>query len=204
VEIFIGLLLSYLIGTVPTAFLMAKWRKGIDIRQIGSHNMGAMNTLYKIGVFEGILVLLIDVLKGMAAVFLIRWLDESMTVQMIGGGLVILGHIYPVFLKFRGGKGGATCIGVFFALMPQGIAVFFAIFFTLILVTRFMTLAYSMALLGFPFVAWLMYESSEFVIFAAVVDLILGLRYVPRAIEIYSNAGGWSRALFRSNFKDRI
>ncbi|MDD5094806.1 MAG: glycerol-3-phosphate acyltransferase [Dehalococcoidia bacterium] len=202
--IFLGLLVSYLLGSFPTAYLMGRWRKGIDIRQEGSHNMGAMNTLYRVGVFEGIMVLLIDIAKGLGAVLFVQWLDQSLAIQMLAGATVILGHIYPVFLKFRGGKGGATCIGVLFALMPQGIPIYLALFALILIISRFITLAYSVSLWVFPVVAWLVYESSSMVTYSIGLLIVLGLRYVPRAMQIRSTAGGWNRALFRRNLKERF
>ena len=98
----IAILVSYLIGAVPTAYVVARQRKGIDIRKVGSRNMGAMNVLYNVGVAEGILVLAVDFAKGLLAVFIARWLGESLNIQMLCGAIAILGHMYPVFLKFKG------------------------------------------------------------------------------------------------------
>jgi len=200
----LSIIVAYVIGSLPFAYLIGRWRKGVDIRQVGSRNMGAMNVTYSVGPFFGLLVLILDFAKGVLAVFLARWLADSQIVEMLAGAAAIAGHILPVFLKFKGGKGGATCIGVFFILMPWGIPVFYGIFGLLTLATRFMTLAYSIALVCFPFIAWLVYHSTEFIIYTSAILAILGIRYIPRAMQMRRESGSWRMVLLRRNLKDRI
>ena len=116
----ISAIVSYLLGCIPTAYLIGKAFKGVDIRQIGSHNMGAMNTFYTIGFWPGIMVLATDISKGILAV-LVSYLiaiflqvpaNVVVPIEMVAGIAVIAGNNFPVFLKFKGGKGGATAIGV--------------------------------------------------------------------------------------------
>ena len=99
-NLFIALAAAYLLGSLPSAYLMARWRRNTDIRRVGSRNMGAMNVLYSVGVWEGFTVLIVDFAKGFLAVFIARWLGESLTVQMACGAVAILGHMAPVFLGF--------------------------------------------------------------------------------------------------------
>ncbi len=201
---FIAILAGYLIGSIPFAYLITRWRKGVDIRQVGSRNMGAMNVMYTAGPVYGLLVLMLDFSKGVGTIFLARWLCDSLNIEILAGTAAILGHIYPLFLKFKGGKGGATCIGVFFILLPWGIPIFYGIFGLLTALTRFLTLSYSIALLCFPFVAWLIYHSPSLIIFTSAMLALLGLRYVPRAMQIRSSSGSWRRALMRRSLKERI
>ena len=112
---------AYLLGSFPTAYVVVRLRKGIDIRKVGTRNMGAMNVIYTLGMAYGILVLIIDITKGIAAIILARWSGVPLTIQLVAGGAAVIGHIFPVFLGFRGGKGGAVCIGVFAALMPWAV-----------------------------------------------------------------------------------
>lgn len=200
----LSLLAGYLIGSLPFAYLITRWRQGTDIRQVGSRNMGAMNVLYSVGPLFGLLTLILDFAKGIMAIFLARWLADSQTIELLAGTAAIAGHIFPVFLRFRGGKGGATCIGVFFALMPWGVPVFYGIFALMVALTRFLTLGYSIALLCFPFTAWLIYHSVDYIIFSTVIIISLGLRYIPRMIQIRAAAGSWGRVFFRRNLKDRL
>jgi glycerol-3-phosphate acyltransferase PlsY len=207
--IILVLIAGYIIGSLPTAFIMAHLRKGVDIRDIGSRNMGAMNVFYKIGFAEGLIVLFVDMGKGALAVaiaYLLRSQFEfPLLIQMLMGVAVILGHAFPVFLKFRGGKGGATCIGVLAFLIPWACPFYLGIFLLLLLLTRFPTLSYGIAFITFPLVAWLIYHSSPLIIYSVIIILVPILMYIPRLKEMYSNAGGsWRRVIIRRNLKDRL
>ncbi|MCI0432724.1 MAG: glycerol-3-phosphate 1-O-acyltransferase PlsY, partial [Gemmatimonadetes bacterium] len=105
---------SYLIGSIPTAYLIVKRLKGIDVRSVGSGNAGATNVARAAGTKAGLVVFLLDGAKGAIAVLVFaRWLQPATPAVQLGVGLAaVLGHIFPVFLKFRGGKGVATSIGV--------------------------------------------------------------------------------------------
>ena len=114
---------AYLLGSIPTAFIIGKFRKGTDIREVGSKNMGAMNVIYNVGFWWGALVLVIDIGKGVLAMVIAKMLlmPEIPLAYYAAGIVVILGHNFPVFLKFRGGKGGATAVGVLsFLMFPVG------------------------------------------------------------------------------------
>ena len=111
-------LVSYLIGGIPTAYLAARWLKGQDIRQLGDRNVGAANVYRNIGARAGIVVGVIDIAKGSAAVLLVRGLVDSTPAEMIAGVAVIAGHIWPVYLRLRGGRGAATAVGVLLAMLP--------------------------------------------------------------------------------------
>lgn len=201
----IAIIGAYLLGSIPAAYIAGRLRKGIDIRQVGSRNMGAMNVFYRVGVVSGLLVLAVDIGKGAAAVLLARWLlDVSQPFVMLAGATAVIGHSFPVWLRFRGGKGGATVIGVLFFLMPWSIPVVLAVFSLLLLLTRFPTLSYGVALLCFPFVAWLIYHRGDYVAFSSLLVLIPFIRYIPRIKEMRSRGGSWRRVALRRNLKDRL
>lgn len=103
VFIAIALLAAYLLGSVPAAYVMGRLRKGIDIRQVGSRNMGAMNVFYSIGFGEGLAVLAFDIGKGAAAVALARVMATPEAVQLLAGLVAVVGHNFPIFLNFKGG-----------------------------------------------------------------------------------------------------
>ncbi|UCC61278.1 MAG: glycerol-3-phosphate acyltransferase [Dehalococcoidia bacterium] len=199
----IAIIAAYLMGAFPTAYIVARLRKGIDIREVGSKNMGATNVLYEVGIPEGLFVFCVDVGKGAAAVMLARWLGTAYTVQMAAGGISVVGHAFPVFLKFRGGKGAGACLGALGALMPWGIPYYFGLFVVLLLISRTTTLSYGAALLSVPFMAWLLYDSSELIIFVVVMLALLITRYIPRMKEMYSTTGSWRGAIFRRSLKER-
>jgi glycerol-3-phosphate acyltransferase PlsY len=203
-SIALALVGSYLLGSFPTAYVVGRLRKGFDIRKVGTRNMGAMNVIYNVGITYGIIVLLVDIAKGVAAVFLARWLEVPFTIQLVAGAIAVIGHIFPIFLGFRGGKGGAVSIGVFASLMPWAVPFGTGIFLLVLLITRFPTLSYSLALCCTPFVAWLTYHSVTLVIFSVILLLILLVRYLPRIMEMRSTGGNWHRVLLRKNIKDRF
>jgi len=124
--------------------------------------------------------------------------------QLLAAAAVVVGHGYTVFLKFRGGRGGATCIGILIYLMPWGIPVYAAIFGLSLLLTRYPTLSYSLAFLCFPFVAWLKYHSLEFIIFSIGILLLPGIKYIPRIKEMRTKGGSWRHVFLRRDLKDRL
>jgi glycerol-3-phosphate acyltransferase PlsY len=201
----IGVICAYFIGSIPFAYIVTKWRKGIDIREVGSHNLGAMNVFYTVGFWWGLIVLLLDISKGLVPVTLARLIGAPRLGEFAAGMAAVLGHSYPIFLNFKGGKGGATSIGVEAFLMPWGFAVGLAVFGLFLLITHFPTLSYTIGLATFLFSAWFIYHSWEFLAFTCVLLLIPVIRYIPRVKEMYAKSGGKiSRLLYRKNLKDRL
>ena len=196
---------AYLVGSIPTAYLIGKFRNGTDIREVGSHNMGAMNVIYNVGFWWGALVMTIDIGKGVLTMAVAKLLNIPELAYYAAGIVVILGHNFPIFLKFRGGKGGATAVGVLsFLMFPFGFLIGLGVFALLMAVTRFPTLSYGIGLLVFPFVGWLHYHNGNWVIFSAIVVAIPFIRYIPRLKEIYRKAGNLGHAIRRKNLKDRF
>ena len=200
-----AILIAYLLGSIPTAYLMGKTKRGIDIRQVGSHNMGTMNVMYQVGFWEGLLVLAIDIGKGALAVYISQLLTGNHIVfSLICGAVVVLGHAFPVFLKFHGGKGGATCIGVLVRLIPLATLIYLGVFLILLAVTRFATLSYAISFIVFPLVAWLYYHDPILIIYSVAILIIPGFLYIPRIKEMYAKGGTWKRVFMRKSIKDRL
>jgi acyl phosphate:glycerol-3-phosphate acyltransferase len=225
----VSIVISYLIGSIPTAYLVGRGFKGVDIRQIGSHNMGAMNTFYTIGFWPGMLVLASDVGKGMIALLLTFLLASYVIpipanliipIEMVSGVAVIAGHNFPLFLKFKGGKGGATAIGVLAFIVPwvnwitvgtskipipAGDLIYLASFLLLLLITRWATFAYGVSFIAFPLVAWFGMHDQGLTIYSVCIALVPILMYIPRIKEILGKSeGNFKRAIFRKNIKDRM
>jgi len=200
----IAIIGAYLLGSVPSAYIAGRLRKGIDIREVGSRNMGAMNVFYKVGIVPGLLVLAVDIGKGAAAVALAHWLGVPLIVEFLAGATAVLGHSFPVWLKFRGGRGGAPLIGVLIFLMPWGLPIGLGIFSVLLVLTRFPTLSYSVALISFPFIAWLIYDNGNYVLYSSLMLLIPFIRYIPRIKEMRTKGGSWKHVALRRNLKDRF
>ena len=109
---------SYLIGSIPPSFLLVRYRKGVDIRDVGSKNAGTLNTFHELGPWWACLVLVIDAGKGAVALLLPSWVGVPEWAIYVTAFMVIVGHNWPVLLKFRGGKGAACLIGIFLAFVP--------------------------------------------------------------------------------------
>jgi len=195
---------AYLLGSLPFAYIITRRIKGEDIREVGTRNMGAMNTIYRVGFGWGLLVLLLDMAKGALAILVARWLDTPENIELAAAGVSVIGHMFPVFLKFRGGKGGATAVGILALLMPKAIPLAVGIFILALLLTRYPTFSYALALLCAPFVAWLGYESGKWVLFSVTLLLMVLLRYLPRLLEMRSTGGNWKRVFIRKGLKDRF
>jgi acyl phosphate:glycerol-3-phosphate acyltransferase len=136
----IALVAGYLLGSIPFAYLLARRHRGIDLRLAGSGNVGAANLLRMTTKKIGVSAMALDVSKGIASVLVARQIDPGVTAPAVAGIAAVLGHIYPVWLGFRGGKGVATTCGVFSVLAPQATAVAMLIFLVLVWWTRYISL----------------------------------------------------------------
>jgi glycerol-3-phosphate acyltransferase PlsY len=130
--------LAYLVGSVPFAFLLAR-RRGIDLRDVGSGNVGASNVLRTSGIRAAVLAMILDALKGALAVLVAQRLAPGAATPMAAGLASVVGHIYPVWLRFRGGKGVATAAGVFGVISPVALAIAGAVFLGAVWITRFIS-----------------------------------------------------------------
>jgi glycerol-3-phosphate acyltransferase PlsY len=213
-DIVIAIAIGYLLGSFPSAYLAGRLKKGVDIREVGSKNMGAMNVFYQVGPMEAVLVTLADLGKGVGAILLVRWLlgipPEFELLTGLTGAAAIIGHIFPVFLKFHGGKGAATAIGILIFLMPWAVPFLFIVFVIALLITRNPTFSYSLILIVFPFVAGFIYvdrygEPLALVFYSIGLGVFLGLQYIPRIKEMHNKAGGdWRKVIKRRSLKERF
>ncbi|MFH0761317.1 MAG: glycerol-3-phosphate 1-O-acyltransferase PlsY [Bacteroidota bacterium] len=155
------ILIAYLIGSVPTSVWVGRLFYGIDVREHGSGNAGATNTIRVLGYKAGIPVMLFDVFKGWLAVQLATWIaipdtgDEGITYLKIACAIAaVLGHIFPVYVGFRGGKGVGTLAGVGIALYPLALLIVLAIFILTLALTRYVSLSSILAAVSFPFIVY--------------------------------------------------
>lgn len=205
VNVLAALITGYLLGSIPSAYLIARLRKGIDIREVGSRNMGAMNVYYHVGTVEAGIVLLVDVGKGICAILVSRWLAVPLTFQLLAGLAAVIGHVFPVFLKFRGGKGGATTLGILLFLMPKAIPIFVVVALIALVITRNLTFCYAVGFVIFPVVAWRIYQQQPLILFSLGLPLLVGIMYAPRLREMYEKTSGdWRRVIKRSSLKERF
>lgn len=169
---------GYLVGSFPSAYIAARLVKGKDIRDIGEGNMGALNTARGVGFVPGLLVFLADVLKGAAAVLLAEWMNVSQLTTFLAGFAAVVGHTWPVFHGFRGGRGGATGFGVLAGLAPlPGVIVFFIMLLTMVLTSN-ARLSLMAGFISMPLLMVLFGLDLPVVIFAVVLPALLAARMI--------------------------
>ena len=172
----LAIVLGYLTGSVPFAYLLAR-RAGIDVRTAGSGNVGAANVLRTTGPWRGVIVMALDVTKGIAAVGIAYWLSGSAALAALTGAAAVVGHIYPVWLRFHGGKGVAVAAGVFSMLSPTATAVAAALFLITVGITRYVSLGSIAASLALPPALWLTGEPRVEVIAAVGTAALIVFRH---------------------------
>ncbi len=135
----LALTLAYLVGSIPFAFIVAR-RRGVDLRARGSQNVGASNVLRTAGVVSAVTAMCLDAVKGALAVLIAYRFSSGLVLPVLAGLASVVGHIYPVWLGFRGGKGVATAAGVFAVLAPVAVAAATAVFVLTVFVTRYISI----------------------------------------------------------------
>ncbi|MGA3244739.1 MAG: glycerol-3-phosphate 1-O-acyltransferase PlsY [Bacteroidota bacterium] len=164
INLAIVILLSYIVGSIPTSIILSKWKHGFDIRTKGSGNAGGTNVFRVLGWKSGVLVMGVDMAKGVIATALISRLfwdpslpfynrtpfDDFTIIQMICGGAAIVGHIWTVFAGFKGGKGIATGAGMLIGVAPTEAAISIGVFFLVFLVYKYVSLGSIAAAVAFP------------------------------------------------------
>jgi glycerol-3-phosphate acyltransferase PlsY len=142
----VAVLAAYLMGSIPFAQLLSK-RRGIDLRRVGSGNVGATNVLRTLGVRPAVLAMMLDAVKGTLAVLVAQRLTNGVAAPVMAGLASMIGHVYPVWLRFRGGKGVATAAGAFAVLAPVAAAVAAGAFLLTVALTRFISVGSMVAAL---------------------------------------------------------
>ncbi len=143
-------ILAYFIGSIPNGIIIAKLFAKIDPTKSGSGNIGATNVYRTAGKIPGILTLILDILKGFIPVYFAKKFNLDLQVVLITGMLSFLGHLFPIYLKFKGGKGVATAIGVFLVLVPYAVLIDVFIFLTIAYIWRYVSLASIISALLLP------------------------------------------------------
>jgi glycerol-3-phosphate acyltransferase PlsY len=178
----VAILLGYLAGSVPFAFLLAR-RAGIDVRFAGSGNVGAANVMRTAGTGRAIVVMVLDVAKGAAAVVIANVVSGGLALAALSGTAAVVGHVYPVWLRFHGGKGVAVAAGVFAVLAPLATVAATALFVVIVWVTRYVSLGSMAATASLPPAAWILGSP------AAVVGAACGIA----ALILFSHRANFQR-----------
>jgi glycerol-3-phosphate acyltransferase PlsY len=152
-----ALVAAYFIGAIPTSYLVARWARGIDLRTVGSRNLGATNLYRTLGWKYAVPVGLFDAAKGAAPVLVIApRVSGSLDFALLCGVVAIAGHVWSVFVRFRGGKGVATAAGVMLALFPKALIVAVVVWLAVVRLSGYVSLGSILAAAAFPFAAWVL------------------------------------------------
>jgi len=183
-KIIIVLFVAYILGSIPTSYIMGKLLKGIDIRDFGSGNVGATNALRILGTKIGIITLIIDIGKGFLAVNIAKLIINEPTdlIMIITGLFAIIGHIFTIFLMFKGGKGVATSAGVFIALVPIPIAIALLVFVVTVWLSKFVSLgsilaAFTLFIAELTINMFNSFAKLEILIFTFIIALFIIIRH---------------------------
>ncbi|RLE20046.1 MAG: acyl-phosphate glycerol 3-phosphate acyltransferase [Acidobacteria bacterium] len=171
---------AYFLGSLPTALLVVKWVTGRDIRLSGSGNVGGTNAARAAGLRIGAVVTLVDMAKGALPVMVMQWYDPASRWLALAMLAAVVGHIFPVWLRFRGGKGVATAFGAFLVLAPAAAGVAFLVWLVVVVVGRFVALGSMIATACFPVLLFLMEHPPEAVMWAVVaVSVLIVIKHRP-------------------------
>ncbi len=195
----IGVVLAYFVGSIPSAYLLLRWLKGVDIRTVGSRNVGALNTYSQLGPAGGLTVLGADAGKGALGFFLPAWLGGPEWVSGLGAAAALAGHNWPIYLKFRGGKGAATVLGIGLALSPVYAAIILGAASVLLLATRHLVFSAFAGFIAFDILVTATWQSTFTVVMSWALTALVVCTYLSRSappIIAALRERRWKRVLF--------
>lgn len=171
------LMLGYGLGSIPTGMLIARWQKGVDIRQVGSGNIGMTNVLRAVGKGAAALTLVGDLLKGLIPTLLaLLWLTSPWAIGLVGLAAIV-GHMYPLFASFHGGKGVATTLGVSIPLLPGPLLLAFLVWAACVALRRQVSLGSLAAAIALPLAALLWGSPTAYAVYALMAAALIWYRH---------------------------
>mgnify|MGYP001427063579 FL=1 len=189
----IAVLLAYFIGSIPSAIWVSKWFFGVDVRDYGSNNAGATNTFRVIGRVAGFTVLFFDILKGWISVKILTSLilyeansSEFINMQLVVGTTAVLGHVFPIYEKFQGGKGVATLMGIILAINFSAAIGCVVIFLMIFIFTSYVSLGAIVAAIFFPIITIFIIrvESISVIYFSIFISILVILTHKPNIYRL--------------------
>ncbi len=182
------IVLGYLLGSIPFAYILGRVIKGIDIRRSG--NVGTLSVMREVGTIAGVANLVLDIGKGSLAVGTAQWLGVPSITVFVAGFAAVLGHSWPVFLRFKGGGGLATTLGVLLGVAPRAFGISFAIMVVAVLFTSNVRFGAGIGLLFLPLFVWLSGGHLNLIVYSLALPLFLLLRNIPKfKQELATNHG---------------
>ncbi len=184
--------IAYILGSIPSAVWIGKTFHNIDVREHGSKNAGATNTFRILGKKAGIIVLLMDVFKGIIAVFIPKLILKELSyeieiqLQLISGICVFLGHLFPLFAQFRGGKGVATSLGIIIGIHPPAAGICFLIFLIVFISSKYVSLGAIVASFFFPLIVFFIFKETSIylIVFSNVIGITVILTHKKNILRI--------------------
>jgi len=177
-------LAAYLLGSIPFALIFARRWGAADLRRVGSGNLGAANVMRVSGVAAGVMVAALDMAKGAASVWLAGRFSAGPEIPAAAGFAAIVGHIYPVWLRFRGGKGVATACGVFSMLTPLAVPPALIVFVITVWVTKYISLGSLLASLALPPLAYVVGSPAPAVFAAIAASILIVVRHRSNVVRL--------------------
>ncbi|MBI4286091.1 MAG: glycerol-3-phosphate acyltransferase [Chloroflexi bacterium] len=176
-------LVGYLLGAIPTAYIAGRLLKGRDIRHLGDRNMGAANAYRQFGAVAGVSVFFLDVGKGALAVIAAQAIDVSQATVLITGAAAVAGHNWPVFLGFRGGRGESTCIGVLLTLVTQPMLILAGPALATLIVKKNVILTSAVLFIPLPLVSWALGVPFLLIAYSIALPCLVGFTHFLRVRE---------------------
>ncbi len=204
-----AIIIGYLLGSIPSAYIATRLATGKDIRQLGGGNVGGFNVHREVGVWPAFAVGIVDLGKGAAAVAIAYWLlDLSPVFVLLTGLAAVIGHNWMVWLKFSGGKGMGVTIGVLAVLLPvygywPGLPIIFGIILIPYVITHNIAISMALALVVLPFITWLGMNSGTGTIMAVILGLVIGIKFLPTAKTAWVEAESREDFVFDHRQRDR-
>ncbi len=192
----IAFLTGYILGSIPTAYLVTRWKTGKDIRKLGGGNVGGLNTFKEVGVLAAIVVAIVDIGKGAAVIAITYYaFDLDQVFVLVSAVGAVVGHNWMPWLKFTGGKGMGATVGALVMIMPiygwtLELAIFGGIVVIPLLLTRNVALSMGLGLVALPFLGWLSMHSGLFVIWSLVVGIIIAIKFASTAAGVIAKSTG--------------
>ncbi len=191
----LAIIIGYLLGSIPSAFIITRLIKGGDIRRMGGGNVGGLNVYREVGLWPALAVGVVDLGKGAAAVAIARWgLNAPEAYVLLAGLAAVIGHNWMVWLKFSGGKGMGAAIGALLVLLPLynrslQLGIFAAIIIVPLILTRNVALSMFLGLIALPIIVWFSTKSEYATIISAALLLVIVVKFLPTTIAALRKRG---------------
>lgn len=191
----LAIIIGYFLGSIPSAFIITRLKKGRDIRRIGGGNVGGLNVFREVGLWPALVVGVVDLGKGAAAVAIAKWgLNVPDAYILLAGLASVIGHNWMIWLKFSGGKGMGAAMGALIVLLPvygyaSLLGIFFAVIIIPLVITRNVALSMALGLLSLPLIVWFGTHSGYATIISVALLLIIMVKFLPTAISALRKSG---------------